>query len=173
MRGELWTDERVAQLAELAKMGLSAAAIGRCMGATRNAIIGKIKRLRDVSLLLKPGNQAAHRQAGLTAPEPVVAKPAPAPKVPPPCVDEPPPSDEPQEPKGCRFIYGDVGEEGWRFCQREQALHKAGVHKGSKSRWCAGHYAVVYTGIPKSRVPAPMPGRLPLRVLDVMTAFDE
>ena len=160
MLGNLWTDDQIAELTRFVATGLSASQIGRIMGVTRNAIIGKVGRL-GLRFRLSPGVQKKERSM------------EPLPKPAPPDVAEPLPSGEPQEPKGCRFIYGDVGEDGWRFCQRAQVPHKAGVHKGSKSRWCEGHYREVYIGVPKSRVPAPMPGRLPLRVLDVVTVFDE
>jgi GcrA cell cycle regulator len=41
-----WTDERVAELKRLHEAGLSARQIGVRMGTTRNATIGKLKRLK-------------------------------------------------------------------------------------------------------------------------------
>lgn len=40
-----WTDEKVAELKTLWTKGDSAAVIGKTMGATRNAILGKVHRL--------------------------------------------------------------------------------------------------------------------------------
>jgi GcrA cell cycle regulator len=42
-----WTEEEVAQLRDLTEQGLAASAIGRRMGKTRNAIIGKWGRMGD------------------------------------------------------------------------------------------------------------------------------
>lgn len=41
-----WTDERVAQLTQLWADGLSCSRIGAIMGITKNAVIGKVQRLK-------------------------------------------------------------------------------------------------------------------------------
>jgi GcrA cell cycle regulator len=46
MSGTAWTPEQDARLQELWGMGLSAAAIGRAMGCTKNAIVGRSHRLK-------------------------------------------------------------------------------------------------------------------------------
>jgi len=47
-----------------------------------------------------------------------------------------------QEPKGCRYIYGDPATEDWRFCQRTIA---PGGRPGdaNKPPYCAWHVKVV------------------------------
>ena len=46
--GQTWTAERIAQLKQLAESGMTARLIGAGMGVTKNAIIGKLRRLRCV-----------------------------------------------------------------------------------------------------------------------------
>lgn len=58
MLGGGWTDEQVTQLRDLAGQGLSASAIGRRIDVSRNAVIGKARRLK----------------IALTGPLPTVAK---------------------------------------------------------------------------------------------------
>jgi len=41
-----WTDERIEQLKQLWEQGLSASAIGRALGVTKNAVVGKAHRLK-------------------------------------------------------------------------------------------------------------------------------
>ncbi len=41
-----WNDERIAQLKQLWEQGLSASSIGRVLGVTKNAVVGKAHRLK-------------------------------------------------------------------------------------------------------------------------------
>lgn len=62
-----WTEEQKSRAAEMWRAGVSASTIGREIGATRNGVIGKMKRMGIAS-------GAPHRGGG----RPRVAKPAPA-----------------------------------------------------------------------------------------------
>ena len=54
MMGEFeWTPERVAELTKLWATGLSASEIGRRMGITKNAVVGKVRRL-DLTMRRAP-----------------------------------------------------------------------------------------------------------------------
>ncbi len=48
-----WTPERVAELTKLWATGLSASEIGRRMGITKNAVVGKVRRL-DLTMRRAP-----------------------------------------------------------------------------------------------------------------------
>ena len=48
-----WTDERVEELKKLWDSGLSASEIGRHMGITKNAVVGKVRRL-DLAMRRAP-----------------------------------------------------------------------------------------------------------------------
>lgn len=53
MTGPFWTEEKIAEMHRLAEEGLSASAIGRALGCSRNAVIGKLHRVK-VRAGLKP-----------------------------------------------------------------------------------------------------------------------
>jgi GcrA cell cycle regulator len=84
----VWTEERIAQLAELWHQGLSTAEIGRRLGISKNAIIGK-----------------AHRLALPPRPSPLKNPPAP----------KPPTVVEFAGPT-CSWPFGHPGEKGFHFC---------------------------------------------------------
>jgi GcrA cell cycle regulator len=48
-----WTPERVAELTRLWATGLSASEIGRKLGITKNAVVGKVRRL-DLAMRRQP-----------------------------------------------------------------------------------------------------------------------
>ena len=48
-----WTAERVEELTKLWATGLSASEIGRCLGITKNAVVGKVRRL-DLAMRRAP-----------------------------------------------------------------------------------------------------------------------
>lgn len=86
-----WTDERVKTLKVLWQDGLSASQIATQLGGiTRNAVIGKIHRMRG-STPLRAGTRAAPTIRPYKAPPaPKAAKPSPPPKLPPRVRVEPP-----------------------------------------------------------------------------------
>jgi len=89
----IWNPERIAQLTELWNQGLSTAEIGRRIGVTKNAVVGKAHRLlltpRPSPLKRKPGP----RVQKVTKPR-VVALTGPS----------------------CSLPIGNTGDKSFRFC---------------------------------------------------------
>lgn len=53
MTGPFWTEEKIAEMHRLAKEGLPAPVIGRKLGCSKNAVIGKLHRVK-IRIGLKP-----------------------------------------------------------------------------------------------------------------------
>ena len=66
-----WTDEALKVLKERTEDGFSAAEIGRALGCGRNAVIGKLHRLRTV-VPLKPHARCLKNRAPETALKPIM-----------------------------------------------------------------------------------------------------
>jgi GcrA cell cycle regulator len=98
----VWTQERVEQLGALWSEGLSTAEIGRRLGLTKNAVVGK-----------------AHRLCLPPRPSPVKFRPAPEPEVRPTVV-----IDFPKGGTGCLWPHGHPGEKGFHFCGDRQLTGK-------------------------------------------------
>lgn len=110
-----WTDERIAQLRDLWAEGLTAAECAvEIGGITRNAVVGKVFRLK-----LEPRQERVNpkkRHAKRKARKPAV-------KIePPPPPDPTPPTSATRvslmelRPNTCRWPTGDVGSEDFFFC---------------------------------------------------------
>lgn len=114
-----WTDERVAELARLWEQGLTTADIGKILGVSKNAVVGKAHRIglagRPSPIKRKPGERAART---------------------------PPP---PPKPKGksvvelnavtCRWPIGDPKDSDFHFCGKKAAPGKP---------YCAEHAQIAY-----------------------------
>jgi len=98
----IWTPERVEQLGTLWAEGLSTAEIGRRLGLTKNAVVGK-----------------AHRLCLPPRPSPVKFRPAPEPEIKPTVV-----IDLPRANTGCLWPHGHPGEKNFHFCGGRQLLGK-------------------------------------------------
>lgn len=108
-----WTEERVAELARLWESGYSASAIGRILGVSKNAVVGKAHRLR---LATRPSPIRHERRTPVRRRIPMLARPAelrPAPL----------PAPEPRwivrrDGKGpnCLWPLGDPKDEDFHFC---------------------------------------------------------
>lgn len=123
-----WTDEKVGELRRLWDTGYSASAIGRQIGLSKNAVIGKAHRLG-----LKPRPSPIKRRlptpalaTPLTRPEPT-PEPAPMPM--------PPAPQERANGPSCNWPIGDPGEKEFRFCGRPSIPGKP---------YCAEHCAKAY-----------------------------
>jgi len=154
-----WTEERVEILTSLWKEGLSAAEIARELGGvTRNAVIGKIHRLRlsgkapshgaprkKAPAARKPRTRPARRPVtqGATALKAQPhARPAPAPKARPRVATL---VKAPQKGKisnimdlnrnTCRWPIGDPGDTDFAYC---------GCHAPDGSPYCAEHARMAY-----------------------------
>lgn len=130
-----WAPERVKKLGLLCARGLSYTAIGRVLGCSRNAVIGKAMRL---------GIDNGHRKDGSAPRVPrerrarVVAVVAPPPAPPEPIG---PLGDFP--PQGtCRFIADEVTGRAWRCCG-----HPVEDRGEARSAWCAYHRSKVYSRV--------------------------
>jgi GcrA cell cycle regulator len=145
-----WTPEAIERLRALWAEGHSTAEIGRRMGITKNAVVGKAHRL-NLSARPSPIRREAVGEAKPAAPRvPRVAPPAPRITMPLVPVPKAPPSEArvvaPPAPqvvrpfprlaaRSCCWPIGEPGTPGFRFCSSEAA--------GGKP-YCAEHAAVAY-----------------------------
>jgi len=118
-----WTDERVAELTRLWETGYSASAIGRLLGVSKNAVVGKAHRLR---LQSRPSPIRRDQRVPARRRVPMPVKPAPTRSAAP--IDpqgemrqEPPPAPRLAARRdgkgpGCLWPLGDPGEADFHFC---------------------------------------------------------
>lgn len=156
-----WTPERIAKLEELWAEGLSTAEIGRRLGVSKNAVVGKAHRMK------LPGRQSpieSKRKAKpAPAKAPAAAKPKPEPKparaakpAPKKAAAKAEPAPEPAaakakpEPKksqkkrtgpACQWPIGDPRLPGFHFCT-EQAT--------SGKPYCEHHCSIAYNRVSSS-----------------------
>ncbi len=132
-----WTDQRVERLITLWSEGLSAAEIAeRLGGVTRNAVLGKLHRLKRLGRRPrmsgpKPAARLRHRSAAARRPPQAAPRPAAKPD---PAVGGLAPSLEKLRPHACHWPIGDPRAADFAFCGRP-----AGV--GS---YCCAHRRVAY-----------------------------
>jgi len=137
-----WTDEKIEELKKLWAKGLSTAEIGRELGVSKNAVVGKSHRLA-----LKPRpSPISGKSAEPAAPGAPKAAAAPAkPKV--------AKAAKPKEvakigdiidlgPQMCRWPFGDPGDDDFHFCGRQVTPSKP---------YCPEHCAVAYVTKSSSR----------------------
>lgn len=148
-----WTSNAIDQLRALWAEGLSTAEIGRRMGVTKNAIVGKAHRL-DLPARPSPirkevfGNApAAPRRkpaARDTAPAArrVVVQPAPTAVAPSAPVAAVHPFPRPPSLRSCCWPIGEPGTRDFRFCSAEADPGKP---------YCAAHVAVAYVRVTRDR----------------------
>lgn len=134
-----WTEEAIGRLRALWAEGLSTAEIGRRMGISKNAVVGKAHRLnlsaRPSPIRRTPGGTPAPRPAQRQAPRPFVRapgfapgyagntyafpqpapRPAPAPAPRPVAVPAPRPAPRLSN-AACCWPQGEPGKPGFRFC---------------------------------------------------------
>ena len=154
-----WTDETIARLRELWAEGHSTAEIGRRMGISKNAVVGKAHRLNLVarpSPIRRDGESATPRPAvvrrvtGPTLPPltaavavvsaPPVARPMPVqarPEPPKPHVVRTVPTYTPR-PQSCCWPLGEPGTRSFRFCDAVAIPGKP---------YCGEHAAIAYVKV--------------------------
>jgi GcrA cell cycle regulator len=154
-----WTDETIARLRELWAEGHSTAEIGRRMGISKNAVVGKAHRLNLVarpSPIRRDGEGAAprpvvvRRVTGPTLPPLAAAAPmAPAPpaarpmaaharaEAPKPHAVRPVPMYTPR-PQSCCWPLGEPGTRSFRFCDAVAIPGKP---------YCGEHAAIAYVKV--------------------------
>lgn len=117
-----WTEERVTELARLWESGYSASAIGRILGVSKNAVVGKAHRLRLAS---RPSPIRRERRAParrrlpiLTRPVELRSAPEPAPSAPEPRIVVPSEPRRKAAGKGphCLWPIGDPRDADFHFC---------------------------------------------------------
>ena len=130
-----WTDERVSELSRLWAAGYSASAIGRMLGVSKNAVVGKAHRMRleaRPSPIRRDQRAPMHRRVPMpTRPSmeerPVVAAPPP----PPPRWTVRRNADGPS----CLWPIGDPSEADFHFCGAQSVEGKP---------YCPEHCARAY-----------------------------
>ncbi len=119
----VWNEARVSQLVQLWQAGLSTAEIGRQLGISKNAVVGKAHRL-DLPARPSPIRNPVPRV------RPEVRRPTPTPAEPrlAPLHGGPP----------CQWPHGHPGQEGFHFCGQPSLPGKP---------YCPEHAARAYVGI--------------------------
>lgn len=154
-----WTDETIARLRELWAEGHSTAEIGRRMGISKNAVVGKAHRLNLIarpSPIRRDGQgvparpAAPRRVTGSTLPPlaaaPMVAAapaahpmPIPArPEPPKPAVVRPMAMHHTPRPQSCCWPLGEPGTPSFRFCDSVALPGKP---------YCGEHAAIAYVKV--------------------------
>jgi GcrA cell cycle regulator len=126
-----WTPEQIGQLTRLWSEGLSTAEIGKRLGISKNAVVGKAHRLhlnsRPSPIKRVGPRPAVVRQPSHARPA-VPAAPAPAPQPAPTRVVE-------LSSQTCRWPIGHPGDENFHFCTQRAIQGKP---------YCVEHAAVAY-----------------------------
>lgn len=136
-----WTPERIEELTQLWGAGHSASAIGKRLGVSKNAVVGKAHRLNlparpsPIRREEKPAQPPRKREAVLAVPPP-----PPTPTVQAAVREEAarPPMVRPRERSGgrqCQWPIGDPSKPDFRFCTKAAAPGKP---------YCSEHCAVAY-----------------------------
>ncbi len=141
-----WTDERISELTRLWNDGLSTAEIGKVLGISKNAVVGKAHRLRLAArpspirrMAVRPATPrlprvarpAALPQSATMTPQVAAAPPAPA-AVRPPRVEVPAAQLSNQR---CMWPVGHPGDGDFHFCGDRALVGRP---------YCAPHCAVAY-----------------------------
>jgi|SRR5690554_988377 len=148
-----WTPERIEELTRLWNAGLSASAIGKQLGVSKNAVVGKAHRLK---LPARPSpirrkaksTTPARKPAPTLSPTTATTAPAEAPSVP--IKEEPKPrppmvrTRELPSPRKCQWPIGDPTKPDFHFCGAEAVPSKP---------YCEEHCAIAYVVKTRERKP--------------------
>lgn len=122
----VWTEERIEELKDLWAEGLTTGEIGKRLGVSKNAVVGKAHRLG-----LK-GRPSPIKRASQPRKKPTAEKKEPEPKI---------RSIVDLSAHTCRWPIGDPREAGFHFCGQPSMAGKP---------YCAEHAAIAYVGSNKS-----------------------
>lgn len=131
-----WTDDLDARLRDMWASGDVTAAIGIALDMSKNAVIGRARRL-GLKSRGNPNLPLSIRQAG-TAPRPNATRQPSAPKAPAPAAPKPRQALPPASGRACQWPSGDPRAPGFHFCG-------APVAAGS---YCRDHYRRAYVCAP-------------------------
>lgn len=160
-----WTEEAIARLRELWAEGHSTAEIGRRMGISKNAVVGKAHRLNLTarpSPIRREGDEQAPRAsvprrvtgptlppltatAPVAPPSPPLPRPAPAAirvEAPKPQIVRPVPVVRSLRTQNCCWPLGEPGTRSFRFCDADATHGKP---------YCTDHAAVAYVRVRDKR----------------------
>jgi len=133
-----WTKECEERLISLWKLGTSASGVAQLFGCglTRNAILGKVDRLRKAGIDVGPARTGGAAEAARRRPKAPVIKHVAKPKELPPCVEQDPTPLLDLKPHQCRYPIDDINAPGTTetlFC---------GGQKKDGSSYCEHHHSV-------------------------------
>ena len=136
-RGSIWPDADP-QLRELWANGLETRAIGKALGVSSNAVVGRAHRIhlpaRESPIKRDPNKPAAIRARPIRR---IGGKPLP---LNPPTTTPPPPAPLPTRLRGtCQWPIGEPGNKAFRLCGEEAEVGKP---------YCSDHCKLAYTGRP-------------------------
>ena len=156
--GSRWDDDKITRLKTFWAEGLTTAEIGRRLGVTKNAVVGKVSRLH------LPGRPSPIRRTGAAGPT-AASEPAPPPTLaeimPAPAVSAAPqvaealplPATAPIKPKAaasqsmrrgsggqCCWPLGEPGRPGFRFCDAPLP---------PRTTYCTAHARLAYVRTPR------------------------
>lgn len=138
-----WTAEQISQLTRLWHEGLSTAEIGKRLGISKNAVVGKAHRLRLAarpSPIKRVGSRQSQASRPAVQPRP---QPAAAPARAPSSAPQPQPAPRVVELSNqtCRWPIGHPGDPGFHFCSERAVQGKP---------YCVEHSALAYVKKPKA-----------------------
>jgi GcrA cell cycle regulator len=113
-----WTPEQITQLTQLWREGLSTAEIGKRLGISKNAVVGKAHRLPAIVRHTTHARPAVPAAAAAPAPQPA-----------------PPPRVVELSNQTCRWPIGHPGDADFHFCTQRAIQGKP---------YCVEHSAVAY-----------------------------
>ena len=140
-----WNEDAISRLRALWDEGHSTAEIGRRLGITKNAVVGKAHRLmlpprpspirRSEAANHVPRREMVKRTTGPTLPALPEARPAPAPR---PALRAVAPQPRGVRVSACCWPIGDPGTPSFRFCDGGALPNKP---------YCAEHAALAYVKV--------------------------
>jgi len=133
-RPDIWTEERLADLVRLRKVGVSITRIGEALGVSRNSVASKVARMG----LPKKDQAESLRKATAVRRGEIPAKPAKPTKRKRPMAGRAGRLLAELPVNACRWPIGDTKEPDFEFC---------GEHAGPGRSYCERHHGKAYTRI--------------------------